>query len=355
MSKSQVSRDPKMDIVRCFALLCVICVHFFKNTGFYEETVVGFGMLGLVIFRNFFMICVPLFILLSGYLLRNKTVTKQYYLRIIPILTVYVMASFACSLYTYIFDPENFSLTAEISRLFDYYATPYGWYIEMYIGLFLMIPFLNILYNQISTQKHKLLLIGSLFFITAGDTLMNDVFPLLPSYWEAMYPITFYFIGCYLSEYPLKVKWYVHILLIVVTFAVSGIVSCAYSFGSVFAYNRWQAYGSILTTLQAVLVFSFMSQWDCSKVGAKTGKLLSKVSSWCLGAYLVSWIFDSIFYKWLNTHQTDMLDKVKFFIPITIAVYVCSLLSSAMLNGIYNLTVGKIVQRFATSQKKVTS
>lgn len=351
MNKISKSRNPQMDVIRCLALFCVIGVHFFKHTGFYDVSVVGIGMFILVLVRNFFMICVPLFITLSGYLLRNKGASISYYFRIIPILMIYLLASLACALYTWVFMPEHFSIGGMIAGIFGYYTAPYGWYIGMYIGLFLLIPFLNILYNHIQTKRLKTILILSLVFLTAGDSLINDFFPLFPSYWTAMYPITFYFIGCYLAEYPLKLKRYTNILLIVIVLVLSGSVSYCCSYGSVFQHNKWQDYGSFLTTLQTILVFNLITLSDCSRCGPKTGKVLSYISNCCLGAYLVSWIFDSIFYEVLNAYRLTILDKAKFFIPVTLAVYICSLLLSAVLNGIYKLTIGKIVNRLSLAQK----
>lgn len=60
-------RDIKLDIIRIFSLLCVISVHFLLNSGFYEETVEGKKMLIMCIYRMFFIICVPMFITLTGY------------------------------------------------------------------------------------------------------------------------------------------------------------------------------------------------------------------------------------------------------------------------------------------------
>ena len=38
-------RDPALDIIRCIALLCVVSVHFFLYSEFYNETVAGIDML----------------------------------------------------------------------------------------------------------------------------------------------------------------------------------------------------------------------------------------------------------------------------------------------------------------------
>lgn len=40
-NKNNKKRDVRLDIVRIFSLFCVIAVHFFLNSGFYEKAVIG--------------------------------------------------------------------------------------------------------------------------------------------------------------------------------------------------------------------------------------------------------------------------------------------------------------------------
>ena len=93
----------------------------------------------------------------------------------------------------------------------------------MYIGLFLLIPFLNIIYNNLKSQKHKQILVWTLFCLTILPSMFNifnfetshwwavpsssDIFSkIVPAWWINFYPITYYFVGCYLREYGLKIK-----------------------------------------------------------------------------------------------------------------------------------------------------
>ncbi len=354
MNSSAKVRNPSMDIIRCFALFCVISVHFFLNSGFYDVPISGICAFFLVLIRNFFMICVPLFMVLSGYLLRKKQVSKQYYLRIIQILTIYVLASVSCALYRITLPPHDFSVAGTVIGILGYYTAPYGWYIGMYIGLFLLIPFLNILYNHIPSKTLKTVFLLSLGFLTAAPSLVNDFFPVFPDYWTSIYPLTYYFIGCYLSEYPLNLKQRTNILLIGLVCIISGSVSYYSSLGSTFQWSAWQGHESTCSMLQTILVFSFLAQRDYSRLGIKSRKFFSHISNCCLGAYLVSWIFDSIFYEILNNYQPIVFHRAVFFIPITLAVYVCSVLLSTILNFIYTLTVGRIMNRLSMQKKTVS-
>lgn len=73
------SRNPALDIVRCVALFSVVGVHFFLNSGFYDEIVQGERMYVMTVVRSACMICVPLFMLLSGYLMRTRKPSSRYY------------------------------------------------------------------------------------------------------------------------------------------------------------------------------------------------------------------------------------------------------------------------------------
>mgnify|MGYP000183442649 CR=1 FL=1 len=66
-------RDSRLDLIRIFSLFCVAGIHFFLNSGFYSQMVSGKRMFIMCIFRSFFIICVPMFITLTGYLMNKKT------------------------------------------------------------------------------------------------------------------------------------------------------------------------------------------------------------------------------------------------------------------------------------------
>ena len=139
-------RNPAADIIRCFALFLVVSVHFLYNNGFYSQTTVGVGMLVMHIWRSLFINCVPLFMTLSGYLLRSKKLCIDYYKRGSKIILTYILASVFCIVYSVVFLKNDFGIVNSFFNLLNFSAAPYSWYIEMYLGIFLIIPFLNILY-----------------------------------------------------------------------------------------------------------------------------------------------------------------------------------------------------------------
>ena len=72
------SRIAGIDIIKALAAFFVVSVHFLLNTNFYEMRLNGKGMIILTAVRHLLLICVPLFLLATGYLNRNKEPNKEY-------------------------------------------------------------------------------------------------------------------------------------------------------------------------------------------------------------------------------------------------------------------------------------
>ena len=357
-----------MDFIRCFALLNVVSIHFPLNVGFYNEIVSGWLMYLMVVFRTFTQCCVPLFLLLSGYLMRTRQPTRKYYSKIIKTVGIYILSSLFCLLYRYIFLHESASLIGSVLDILCYAAAPYSWYIEMYLGLFLIIPFLNILYNNIGSKKEKQLLLLVFLILTALPSVMNiyrvadfgwwlhpsssgGYTQIVPQWWIGIYPITYYFIGCYLSEYPIKIRiGWCGLAVLMVTFA-AGTFGFYRSYGSRYIWGEWQEWPSLLVVIQSVLLFALFSNMNFNRLGSRTKSLLAKLSDWCLAAYLVSWIFEGFCYLVLERLQPNVQNRF-FFMPIVVfTVYVCSLGLSAMINLIYQ-GVEKLFTRLIKGTRK---
>lgn len=353
-NKTIKTRDTSLDVVRIFAVFSVISVHFFLNSGFYQEQITGNAMFGMVFVRSFFMVCVPLFLLLTGYLMSQKTLSKKYYLGIVKTLGIYVLASIACIIYKNMKVPGTYDVKGAILEILSFKAANYSWYIEMYIGLFLLIPFLNLMYRGLKDKKQKQGLIVTLLFLTAIPVVINihDFYTegwwqqpsisnaynkLIPGFWTAIYPLTYYFIGCYLKEFGLSVNKLFSWLFLLFALLFTGSFNYYRSFNGTFAWGSWQDWGALFNVVLAVLVFHIIvkTQW-IKKLPSGLKTVLKWLSDLALGAYLVSYIFDSEFYPVLKEHIPLFTERFRYFPVIVLAVFLCSMILSAVLNLIYN-------------------
>ncbi|MBQ3054461.1 MAG: acyltransferase family protein [Clostridia bacterium] len=330
----KAERSYNLDFIRIFSLFTVICVHFFLNCGYYNVLVSGGYMFIMTFLRTFFMICVPLFITLSGYLMKDKVLSKKYYKGIVKTISIYFITSAFCIVFKVLYQKMPMDIKGIVKSVFDYTGASYGWYIEMYIGLFLIIPFLNLCYNGLNTQKQKLALLATSIFVTILPPFINVYVKILPSWWSAVYPVAYYFLGCYLKEYPLKLKKSMSLFLIFDITLLCALASYLYSKDNVFQWASFQDHGTAGVFLNTALVFSLLIRTKTDNLAPFFKKSLASISGLTLGAYLISYIFDSVFYPILN-EKTPFEQRLYCFIPITLAVFICSLALSYVADLIY--------------------
>lgn len=346
-----VKRNPAADLIRILAFFLVVSVHFFLNNGFYSQIVVGKRMFIMTLMRSFFIICVPLFITLSGYLLNRKKLEKNYYKRISKIIITYILASLLCVLYSIVFLKQDLTIKNIILNIFNFSAARYSWYIEMYLGLFLLIPFLNIVYNALPSQKSKIWLILTFVILTSLPSVLNiynltsfdwlalpssstTMNKILPSWWQEIYPITYYYIGCYLSEYGLKIRKSLNLLLIALSTIISGTFCYWRSYKTKFIWGSWCGYQSLFNVVLTILVFAFIINTNFDKMPSGLAKFFQKISGLCLAGYLVSWIFDKALYPTLLEKVPDVHERLEYYVVIVPMVFVLSLLASYLLSKI---------------------
>lgn len=198
------SRDVGLDVTRILAYVTVLSVHFFLNSEFYDTPVQGWRMYILGALRTLCMICVPLFMLLTGYLSAEKRVEispkglLHCYSRLVPILLAYMLSDVLILLAKHFCLGENVTWQSGIQNILSY--DQYAWYMNMYLGLALMIPFLNVLWNGLKSKQEQQALVLLLLAMTMLPTVLNAAVKLVPDWWTSIYPITYYYIGAYLKK-----------------------------------------------------------------------------------------------------------------------------------------------------------
>ncbi len=365
------SRNTAMDIIRIVAAFTVLSVHFFLHNGFYSQTVEGVPMYIMVLMRTLFSVCVPLFMILTGYLMSHKTLSRKYYSGISKTLIIFVLATLACMIFKTIHDNEHFTLKSFVLGTLDFTGANYSWYIEMYIGLFLLIPFLNLAYNKLKNKRQKQVLVLTLVFLTIIPTVFNifnfdnpawwsdpktsDTFAkLIPSWWMGIYPITYYFTGCYIREYGIKLKTRSTLVLFLLAILIFGTFNYYRSYGTTFKSGTYVYWYGFEPYVLSVLLFVMLSRIKTENMNEKVKFVLWKVSDLALGIYLISYIFDMLVYPVLNAKINPMTDRLPFYFVAVPIVFVCSMLASAIMNVVakyIHLLFKKLVE-FVKAQRQ---
>ena len=334
------SRNINLDLIRCLAIFCVISIHFLLNTGFYFIKMNSFLAYVLLFFRTFFMICVPLFILLTGYLMNQKKLSKKYYLGIVKVLFIFVCAKVVYLLVDGFYFHEIESFLIFLQHIFSYSSTvynDYSWYVNMYIGLFLLIPFLNLIYNNLENKKQKQILIITLFFLTSISTLNIKQIMFFPDWWGyVLYPLTYYFMGAYIKEFGFKLKTKYSLLILFLTNLVSSLCFFWVCYNKVFEWRAYSDYRGPGTFIISICIFGILLNLDLSKLSQKLKGMVIKVSELSFGMYLFSFIVDKVLYPKFNSMVPNVMDRPIYYFLIVPIVFLLSLILSLIFNTIYN-------------------
>ena len=358
-NKTENKRNASLDVLRLCAFFFVACVHFYLNSGFYDTVTEGTPMLVMWILRSLPNTCVALFLMLSGYLMTNKTVSRKYYSGLPRILVTYLLCSLFCILYKARFLGTGRTAGGWLRTVLDYTASDYAWYIEMYLGLFLMIPFLNSAYHGLKSQKEKLILILSFLLLTSLPGLLNTFdlstpgwwadpgssnhfTKLLPAWWTGFYPVTYYFLGSYLREYPItgprqsgkgKMKKSTCLLLLILFCAAAGVYNYYRMHGIKFYWGAFLTNASPLVVVPAVLFFELIAESGL-KLPEKAGKVLGWFSGLTLGAFLCAPVFDHFVYSRFKMLVPEVSDRW-IWAPVTVtAVFLLSLSAAAVIEAV---------------------
>lgn len=250
--------------------------------------------------RTFAMINVPLFLILTGYLNLNKQISRKYYRGMVAVLLSYLFISVITIFFREHFTADHLSPVRWLLKITDFSAISYAWYIEMWIGLYLLTPFLNILWQNIATRRHKHILIATLYLLCALPDMFNRYgVSLVPGYWELIYPCAFYFIGAYIRQYQPTVK---ASKLLLFTLAVC-LVNPVFNLLFVKNHSMIQLAGDgngIFGMPLAAAVFLLLYRVDLGSRPLRA--LLESISRVSLDMYLASYMFDLAYYSYFKAH-----------------------------------------------------
>lgn len=322
-------RSCSVDVVRIVATLLVISVHFFLNNGYYNYPMEGKRMFVMTLIRSLCMSCVPLFMILTGYLSYRKKLRGRYYQGVVKTACIYVLASFACAIYKVLAQQMTYTPMEILNGLRQFTLANYSWYIEMYFGLFLLAPFINLLYHGLESRRQKQVLILTMIFLTAVPVFVN--------WWSGIYPVTYYLLGAYIREYGFPFKKWVAAILLPVTVTALAIVCFHESSGGYFRWGSYQAYEGLPCLVISMMIFGLLIDLPTQNWPDLIKKLMEKTANLCLGVYLLSYISDSILYPILNSHVSDVIYRLEYMPLMVPCVFLCSLALSWGVDLAYRL------------------
>lgn len=318
-----------LDSLRALAIICVIGGHYFLNTD-YDATPLNNPLLFILgTLYSFTQIGVPIFMMLTGYLNLNKIESdKKYFKGIWKVLIAYVFFSVVTILFRKYYLGHEKSMFQWMHSILSFDAIPYSWYIEMWIGLFLLTPFLNKLWHAIENKSQRQILLVILFICTSLPDFTNRYgLHLLPDYWRgAAYPLLTFYLGAYIRTYQPSFNSIKLIGIIVGLCLINPVTSMILAYGKPMFHPAGSPSGIVVIPI-AVCTFLLFYRTDIKAKPVKS--MITKISLLSLDMYLVAYLFDQWFYpiwkRYLGPTQSDL---APFYILIILSLVIGTFLTA---------------------------
>lgn len=340
--KGTPSRIIGLDLIRVVAIFSVVAGHFWDIHTPFKESV--FNSLSMswqsAVYFLVYATGVPLFIMMTGYLNANKVeCTRKYYGSGMRVILAYLFFSLLTLSFRTFWLGENLSWVNWGSQILRFNAIQYAWYIEMWIGLFIFTPFLNLMYKAIPSKRQKQILLITLFIMTAFPSFFNRFgYHLVPGFWASVFPLTFFFIGSYIREYEPRLtgkKIWVAIIAIILICAINPVFNMLFVQNQAMIPIAGYSQG-IFGTIVAVLIFLLLYKVDIKN--HVTTAVLKRISLLSLDMYLCCWIFDKLFYPYfLDRYFVNQSQFGKYFFVIVPLVFFSSLIVAQLKEWLFAL------------------
>ena len=290
-------RDFGADVVRIAALVMLLWLHFYLRNGFYyREIEDGWGF-AAVMFRPVFMCCVPLFMMLTGYLKCGRKWTPGYYRSLVPILVSYLLISLVHLVYKIAFLKEAHTAGEWLLQVFRFELANYSWYVGMYVGLFLLSPLVNVLWAACRGQREHLGVVATLAAVTFLPATVNGTVlgNLLPAYFQGLYYVTYYVIGCYLRTYRPRPRQWLCGATVLVCGAYVAFMNLRTRTESANYYTGYStSYNGVIEGIMTTALFLLFYQ--CQSESIRVRQMAAGLSGVVFEIYLLSYLVDRSVY-----------------------------------------------------------
>lgn len=327
-------RNSNFELMRIISMFLIVMYHTIYHGKIIQNSATPFLKIFFLILEMITIIHVNSFVLVSGYYQSESQFKLKKVINLMLLNLFYSLLFIFLFSYFHIFKISEFTIIKGLSFL---NINEY-WFIKIYIFLFCLSPYLNIIIKNMNKKEYKTLLILLIIFLSVIPTFSGQEILSNNGYTLSQF-VMLYLIGGYLKKYPINIKSKVktriatfliffgcvtlNFLLILFSFKNNG----QNEFINYICNNinvSYLSYSNPIILLQSLVYFLFFLTLDFQS------KLINKISSLVLGVYFIHdnnyvrlWI-----YKFLKIDNGLIYSRryILYFIVIVLVIFVLCLI-----------------------------
>ncbi len=311
-----MKRNMNIELIRVLSCIFVVILHV---SNFYKRNIESITMSSYninLIINAITYICVPLFFMITGALLLNRE-PKNSIKRTLNGIKI-------LGIWTIIYAIWNYILNDDFSLMNIFYSPieAHLWYMYALIGIYIALPFMQILYKNMNKQYKQYFLI--LWFILLMFRYVSAYYGYYPDYdvpflGGSSYYFGYLFLGSYINEYKNDINKNKSLLLFILSI-IGLLLLCFISSKTDIILQ----YRNPCVIFASMSIFHYILSLDNVFINHKW---IEKISETSLGIYLVHIIYLDVFKRinYLSLHSiigTPLLSIIIFLLSyITVRVY----------------------------------
>ena len=285
---SSHKRQSNIELLRIIAILMVIVLHYLNGNMGGELQHVAPGSINYYLshfIESLCIIAVNVFVLITGYFSYKKEQIKVS--KVVNLFLVMMFWGLLLSLITVLWlSPQRitFSIIEGIVV-----ASLSSWFVIIYCILYLLIPFINKMFNALDKKSIKVILIINFIFFYMWPTFFTNVTDKSDGYGIVNF-INLYLIGAYIHKYhDKKIK----LSKLVTLYLVLTIITTVFSFASGVYTGKAYAYNSIFNLFSSIAFFEIFKSLNIGY-----SKIINRLAVYTFSVYLIdsSWYFNKVLY-----------------------------------------------------------
>ncbi|WP_188355142.1 acyltransferase [Galliscardovia ingluviei] len=353
---TSVKRIFQLDVIRSFAIICVVFNHATEYSTHYNSSYLNnMPLLHRLIEISFFTfgrLGVPLFLMLTGYLLldrdfsgdNGKGVLQFYRKNLLPLIIAWQFWILLYEVFDCIFYQHTFSVFGYLARalLIAPVNMAQAWYIPMIIGIYVLLPFVSIGIHSVSNKALSIITTAAYCYVFIVPTIQYLDENIFSFNTEIISQVSFPFSGGIYGIYvvlgflakslSLKLSTYSSrreavITILLVIFAVSAFIGTVLYQNFLFSRGVEGPIWYSFFTLPLVAVCIFLVLYRVVKLGVFSS-LVTNLSRYSFGIFLMHMLIilplEKHFPSTFNRLWTPVLFSA---ITIVVCYFVCAILA----------------------------
>ena len=279
-------RDSNLELFRIIMMLSIVAHHYVVNSGLLSivtEPPYDWRNYFLLLFGMWGKIGINCFVLITGYFMCKSNITIRKFLMLLLEVMFYKIACYSIFLFT---NYESISLEGLYKALTPVSSITDG-FVSCFLVYYLLIPFLNVLVNNLHRRQHTILVILCVFFFSLMDHVPGFKFRFNYVGWFCVLHVIASYIRFYQSEFKFLSSNKYLLVLLGVTVAVLGVLVPAWfiEFGLPFRgwiYQYVIDSNAFLAVISSVLLFV-----GFKNIHLGQSKIINTIASSTFGVLLI--------------------------------------------------------------------